>query len=118
MDDYFENQRIVKNRKQENLKKQALYSKNKLKDDIQKKIKTTMIGALASIEEHLGKFIGLDSDSVDTDESEILTAYDKCRKEILDKGNKQIRVAMEDIDECYDVDYHGYKVQFDFRRGE
>jgi len=58
-------------------------------NQVKKKIQTTMIGALSSIEEHLS-FLWQDEEKL----SEI---YQKLRSEILDKGNKQIRYAELDI---------------------
>lgn len=114
MDDWNENNKLVQQRRERNLQKRAENSKNKLKNDIEKKIKTAMIGALASIEKYFGEHIGLNDDDVETNESELLTAWDNCRKEILDKGNKQIRIAKEEID-LYEVNYQGYQYNFDLR---
>lgn len=58
-----------------------------LYETIRKRITTTMIGALASIEEHL-----------DLDDEE----YSALRQEILDKGNAQIRELRRDLDN-YDI---------------
>jgi vacuolar-type H+-ATPase subunit H len=65
-----------------------------LYETIRKRITTTMIGALASIEEHL-----------DLDEEQ----YAELRQEILDKGNAQIRELRRDL-EHYDI--HHKKVYF------
>ena len=62
--------------------------------NMRKKIETTMIGALSSIEEHLG-FLW-------KDDAGMIEAYQKLRSEILDKGNKQIRYI--------DVDLSNYNV--------
>lgn len=62
--------------------------------NMRKKIETTMIGALSSIEEHLG-FLW-------KDDAGMIEVYQKLRSEILDKGNKQIRYI--------DVDLSNYNV--------
>lgn len=64
-------------------------------EHIKKKIQTTMIGALSSIEEHFS-FLW-------QDDPEMMSKYQKLRSEILDKGNKQIRYI--------DLDLSNYEVQ-------
>jgi|LakMenE01Jun11ns_1017448.scaffolds.fasta_scaffold8730045_2 hypothetical protein len=56
---------------------------------MKKRITTTMIGALASIEKML-----------DLEDEE----YEDLRQDILDKGNAQIRELRKDL-ECYEVKY-------------
>lgn len=107
-DDFYLNKKIVEERRKRNLEKQGLYSRNKLKDDFKKKITTTMIGALASIEKYFGERLDLNVEKVDED-------WEDCRQEILDRGNKQIRAMMDELD-CYDVTWNKYKYNFKIRR--
>ena len=58
--------------------------------NIKKKIQTTMIGALSSIEDHFNFLI--------QDDEKIREIYNKLRSEILDKGNKQIRYIEIDLE--------------------
>ena len=71
-------------------------SKNRLYQISKKKIQTTMIGALASIEKHFGFLWGQDEDdgeveNVTPEQKQLREIYDEARSEILDKGNTQIR---------------------------
>jgi len=71
-------------------------SKERLSKILKKKVETTMIGALSSIEEHFGFLWGASggpvSDQDLTEEQKIMyEAYQKVRSEILDKGNTQSR---------------------------
>ena len=63
-------------------------SKESLSRNLKKKIETTMIGALSSIEENF-KFLWEDCDSAKS--QEMYNIYQSIRSEILDKGNRQIR---------------------------
>lgn len=62
-------------------------AKSKLLDVSSKKIRTTMIGAIATIEENLGFLWGEGSE----DQAEFKQIFEKMRSEILDRGNNQIR---------------------------
>ena len=67
-------------------------SKDKLYKIAKKKIETTMIGALSTVEKHLGFLWGHDSqEELSPEEQHIKSIYDMIRSEILDKGNSQIR---------------------------
>ena len=57
-----------------------------------KKIQTTMIGALSTLEESFGFLWGFQADENLTDEQEKLKEiYEEARAKILDRGNTQIR---------------------------
>ena len=116
MDNHFMNQKIVDERKKQNLQNKAIYAKNKLKIEVEKRLKTTMIGALASFEEGFGEAIGLNSDNPTEKQERLCDVWEDVRKEILDRGNRQIKIALEEID-CYDVQYGGFKYKF-LRREE
>lgn len=72
-------------------------SHDRLERIASQKIKTTMIGAIASIEEHLG-FL-LDEGESGQDNREL---FNKLRSEILDKGNQQIRNLSKEF-KLYDI---------------
>jgi hypothetical protein len=63
-------------------------SKDRLGKIIKKKIETTMIGAISSIEEHFG-FLWAQEDNPNSQIMKDL--FQKVRSEILDKGNTQSR---------------------------
>ena len=68
-------------------------SKNKLFNVSKKKIQTTMIGALSTIEEKFGFLCGFDlEESQRTPEQKhVHEIYEEIRAKILDRGNTQIR---------------------------
>jgi hypothetical protein len=82
-------------------------SKMRLKKDVKKKIETTMIGALASIEKFFGSFWGHNEESKTPEHAAIKEVYEELRSEILDKGNMQIKNSELDI-ENYDVTWNKY----------
>ena len=65
-------------------------SKERLGKILKKKVETTMIGALSSIEEHFG-FLWGSSDEMTEEQQSMYDIYQKVRSEILDKGNSQAR---------------------------
>lgn len=62
-------------------------SKDRLLKILKKKIETTMIGALSSLEENF-KFLW-DGDTIEN--KAMFEIYQRVRSEILDKGNRQLR---------------------------
>jgi len=91
--------RLVEQKKEEdNAKtKYQAASRNKLQNAIARRIRTTMIGALATIEEKLGFILGEDGNR--TKEQEHLNnLFKEVRSNILDKGNDQIRQLDSDFD--------------------
>mgnify|MGYP003664445992 CR=1 FL=1 len=79
-------------------------NKNKNKSDLleqaKKRIKTTMIGTLSSLEESFGflwDFKTRDNASRNEDQIKLMGIYSEARAEILDKGNEQIRLLELDF---------------------
>ena len=68
-------------------------SRDKLFKAAKKKIQTTMIGALSTLENSFGFLWGLDVDEEDktTEQKRIYEIYEEARSQILDRGNTQIR---------------------------
>ena len=68
-------------------------SKDELFKASKKKIETTMIGALSTIEQHFGFLWGFqESEDIRTPEQKHICAiYEDIRAKILDRGNTQIR---------------------------
>lgn len=62
-------------------------SKERLSSILKKKIQTTMIGSISSIEEHFGFLWDGDTE----DHKKMSEIFQKIRSEILDKGNHQAR---------------------------
>ena len=88
--------------------KKAEGDKDRLQQAVIKAIKTTMVGAVASIEEKFGSLWGQDKKSGLTEtEQKFLTLFMELRKEILDKGNTQIRNCKQILD-GHNVDFVGF----------
>lgn len=67
-------------------------AQEKLRSQLDKSLRTTMIGAVASVEKHFGYLWGHDSDhELTPQELEFKELFENLRTEILDKGNSQIR---------------------------
>lgn len=80
-------------------------SRDRLSKILESKMKTIMIGAIASIEEEFEEFL---------DDPEVFDAFTRCRSSILDKGNNQIRNMKEELTQ-YKVDWkrYNYKITRD-----
>lgn len=85
--------------------KYRLDSKDRLSKILKKKIQTTMIGALSSIEDHFGFLWEGDGKQ----KKEMQELYNKVRSEILDKGNNQARNIDAELAQ-YDVTWLRYQV--------
>ena len=107
----------VEEQRKINAHRRSLYAQNRLKQNIARKIKTTMIGAIASIEDAFGFLWGIDKDEEDLtkEEMEYRDSWEIARTEILNKGNKQLRIAMEEISE-YTMEWNKYQVDFIIKR--
>jgi len=103
---------IVKNRadyKKQRDSKYKIDSKERLSKILKKKIQTTMIGALSTIEEHFG-FLWENDESSEEDKQAMLNLYQKIRSEILDKGNNQARNIDAELSQ-YDVEWLKYSMK-------
>ena len=90
--------------------KQKEASKERLLRVSKKKIQTTMIGALSSVEKHLGFLWGHESSEPLTPEQKHLKeVYELVRSEILDRGNNQGR-NLETEFMNYDINYLKYQI--------
>lgn len=88
-------------------------SKEKLSKVLKKKIETTMIGALSSLEENF-KFLWENGNS--TESQEMYNIYQSIRSEILDKGNRQIRNVDSELSN-YTVTLNKHKYYFPVLKG-
>ncbi len=87
-------------------------SKKRLMTHIEKKFKTTTIGCLALIEEHFGElWAHRENRSLTPEEQDWLERWKILRAEILDKGNFQMRAAMNEISE-YTLNWEKYRMTF------
>ena len=86
-------------------------SRNRLLKISAKKIQTTMIGALSSIENHFGFLWNHDDgdESLSSESQHMKQLYEDVRSEILDKGNNQIRNLEAELSQ-YDVEWLRYQM--------
>lgn len=92
-----------------------MQGKDKLKKDVEKKIKTTMIGAISAIEEEFGFLFGHDKEELSKEEEAFSKVFQELRCKILDLGNNQIKKSKLDID-LYEVRGPYYKYDFKIKR--
>ena len=90
-------------------------SKTRLKKEIKKRIQTTMIGSLSSIEKFFGFLWGEGSEDLTKDQIEMRDIFEDMRTEILDKGNVQIRNIDSEI-ESYDIVWNKYHINLPIKR--
>ena len=101
------------NRKQEIINER---SKTRLKKEIKKRIQTTMIGSLSSVEKYFGFLWGENLDAELTKEQmRMREIFEEMRTEILDKGNSQIRNSDSEI-ENYDVVWNKYHINLPIKK--
>lgn len=82
-------------------------SRVRLSKILKKKVETTMIGALSSIEEHFS-FLWTPTQGDMTPEQQIMfDTFQKVRSEILDKGNTQSRNVDAELSQ-YDIKWLRY----------
>lgn len=95
-------------------------SRERLKKIVSQKIRTTMIGALSTIEKKFG-FLWLQSVDDDSKIGEKRLAmqklYEETREEILDNGNNQIRNIITEIDQ-YEVEWQRYTLNLPIKSKE
>ena len=107
---YAELVRKSENYKTEKNTKFKEISKDRLLKISKKKVQTTMIGALSTIEKHLGFLWGYESSEPLTPEQEHLKQlYEEVRSEILDRGNNQSR-NLEAEFANYDINWLRYQI--------
>lgn len=102
-----------KKKREENFKQD---SKERLAKILKKKIQTTMIGALSSMEEHFGFLWGQgELDSNLTKEQQIMKdLFQEVRSEVLDKGNTQSRNIDAELAQ-YEVEWKRYSLKLPVR---
>ena len=87
-------------------------SKKQLMKNIEKKFKTTMIGAIARFEKKFGFLWGHEKkEALNEQEMTFRKLWDEARTEILDNGNNQLRIAQEEIAQ-YSMSWDKYQTEF------
>ena len=111
MEDHFDALSEKADYKQRRQDQYKVDSKDRLSKILKKKIETTMIGALSSIEEHLGFLWSHKNNEALTEDQEYMKdLYQKIRSEILDKGNTQARNVDAELSQ-YDVKWLKYTIK-------
>lgn len=82
-------------------------SKERLSKILRKKVETTMIGALSSIEKHLGFLWTADNGELTPEQKVMYDLYQKVREDILDKGNNQARNVDAELNQ-YEINWLRY----------
>ena len=92
-----------------------MYDPQRLKFYVERRIQTTMIGALARIENNLGYLWGHnkpESEPLTDKENEFLDMWEYLRNDILNYGNAQIRKLYEDFHKYGGVFKNNYTYKF------
>lgn len=114
MDD-FSNLKAIREKKDlEKDKKYKEESRERLKKICETKVKTTMIGAISSIEEKFSKYY-TSSGRPSNEELILRKIYDEIRTEILDKGNQQIRNLDTEFEQ-YTIHWNRYQLNLPVRQ--
>jgi transcription termination factor Rho len=82
-------------------------SRDRLSKILKKKVETTMIGALSSIEDHFS-FLWSSDGGLSPEQKIMYDVFQKVRSEILDKGNTQARNIDAELAQ-YDVKWLRYQ---------
>jgi hypothetical protein len=111
-DDLIKNSDKFKHDKSERYKS---VSKERLLKISQKKVQTTMIGALSSVEKHFGFLWGYQQEEELTPEQQHMKdLFEEVRAEILDRGNNQIRNLEAEMAH-YDISWLRYHMSIPFK---
>ena len=101
-------------------KRKAKYkelSKDRLYKIAKKKIQTTMIGALDTIEKSFG-FLWESDEELTNEQAQLKAIFEDARSEILDRGNTQIRNLETEMTH-YDISWKRYTINLPvIERGE
>jgi hypothetical protein len=84
-------------------------SKNRLYEISRKKIQTTMIGALDSIEKSFGFLWQTAEGDMSAEQEELKKIFESTRSEILDRGNTQMRNLQTEFIN-YDITWKKYSL--------
>ena len=97
--------------KQKREERQKELSKDRLLSAAKKKVQTTMIGSLSSIEKYFG-FLW-DVENPTAEQSQLKDFFEDLRSEILDRGNTQIR-NLENEFLNYEITWKKYSINLPF----
>lgn len=113
-DEHAQYAEIIRKRKEAQKTNELKYRENtkqQLLQNLEKKFKTTMIGALARFEENFGELWGHGKTKLTEVEEEWREIWDETRTEILNNGNNQLRAAQDEL-AAYSVNREKFKTEF------
>jgi len=84
-------------------------SKDRLSKILRKKVETTMIGAISSIEDHFAFLWTVEGSEMTEEKKFMYELFQKVRSEILDKGNTQARNVDAELNQ-YEVKWLRYSM--------
>ena len=108
LDDY---KKLREQTKNYNDEKYRDSSKKRLMKNVERKFKTTMIGALASFEKYFGDLWGHEEGELSDEQLKMKQFWEQARTEILNNGNSQLRIAQEEIAQ-YTMTWNRYHIDF------
>ena len=88
-------------------------SRDRLSKILKKKVETTMIGALSSVEQNFG-YLWNNGQQMTAEQERLYDLYQKIRSEILDRGNSQSRNIDVELSQ-YEVKWLRYSLNIPVR---
>jgi hypothetical protein len=108
---------LILQKKEQEAREKARQDNQNLHKKISKKLITTGVGSIASIEKHSGFLFGHgERRSLTAEESFIKSKVDNIRTEILDNAHRQIKHLEEDLKQ-YTIVYNGYFLNLPIYKG-
>lgn len=92
-------------------------SKDRLSKILKKKVITTMIGSLSSIEKHFGFLWEGNPEQLTDEQRTMYDIYQKARQEILDKGNAQAKNIDAELSQ-YEIKWLRYNTVLPIKKEE
>ena len=90
-------------------------SKDRLSKILKKKVQTTMIGAISSIEDHFSFLWNAEDSEMIEEKKFMYEAFQKVRSEILDKGNTQARNVDAELNQ-YEIRWMKYSMDIPVKK--
>lgn len=88
--------------------------KERLIDDIEKRLKTVMIGSISRFENTFG-YLWNHGSEVDTDQQDFFRRkWDDLRNDLLNHGNNQIRLTVDAVYDFFEQKENKYKYTYNF----
>jgi hypothetical protein len=116
MDDYSNYIKKSFDLKQKREEQKRELSREKLLNIAKKKVQTTMIGAISTIENYFGFLWDIENPTAE--QKELRNIFEEVRSEILDRGNTQMR-NLENEFINYDITWKKYTINLPFvNRGD